>query len=139
MKTYLKTFAIGLAVFGFLTTGVAVAQSGDGGRDWHQGPPSVEDILARMSNALDLSDQQAVDLLVVLQQHANERAALQELIGPEICAQRASAEQDILEILTPGQAEQFQTMKEARKAQAGERNRGRAPARPDCEQYGTDG
>ena len=121
--------------------GTAVAQSGEDSRDWRQGPPSVEEVLARMSTALDLSDQQSVDLLVVLQEHAAQRAALHEqsmaLIGPEICAQRAAAEEDILAILTPEQTDQFLEMKEMRQAKAGERNRGRGPKGPDCSQYET--
>ncbi len=141
MKTCLKKFAIGLAVLGFMTAGTAVAQNSDNGRDWRQGPPSVEDMLARMSDALNLSDQQSVDLLVVLQQHAAERVRLHEetmaLMGPEICEQRASAEEDILAILTPDQAEQFMAMKRERKANATERNRGRTPRGPDCPDYGT--
>lgn len=142
MNTYLKNFAIGLCILGIMTAGTAVAQNGESGRDWRQGPPSVEDVLARMSNALDLSDQQAVELLVVLQEHAEQRAALHEesmaVIGPEICAQKATAEEDILAILTPEQTEQFLDMKEERKAKAGERNRGRSPRGPDCAQYETE-
>jgi Spy/CpxP family protein refolding chaperone len=142
MKTYLQKFAFALALLGIMTAGAAVAQNGEGGREWRQGPPSVEDVLARMSDTLDLTDQQAVELLVVLQEHAEQRAALHEesmaTIGPEICAQKAAAEEDILAILTPEQTEQFLEMKEARKAKAGERNRGRGPRGPDCSQYETE-
>jgi hypothetical protein len=142
MKTYLQKFAVVLALLGIMTAGTAVAQNGEGGRDWRQGPPSVEDLLARMTDALDLSDQQSVDLLVVLQKHAAQRAALHEesmaMIGPEICTQKAAAEEDILAILSPEQTEQFLEMKEARKAKAGERNRGRGPRGPDCSQYETE-
>jgi hypothetical protein len=142
MKTYLKNFAVSLIALGIMASGTAVAQNEDGGRDWRQGPPSVEDVLARMSEALDLSDQQSVDLLVVLQGHAAERADLHEqsmaLIGPEICAQKASAEEDILAILTPDQVEQFLALKELRKAKATGRKRGKGPRGPDCSQYETD-
>jgi hypothetical protein len=142
MKTYLKNFAVSLIALGIMASGTAVAQNEDGGRDWRQGPPSVEDVLARLSEALDLSDQQSVDLLVVLQGHAAERADLHEqsmaLIGPEICAQKASAEEDILAILTPDQVEQFLALKELRKAKATGRKRGKGPRGPDCSQYETD-
>ncbi len=142
MNTYLKKLAIGLCILGIMTAGTAVAQNGEGTRDWRQGPPSVEDLLARMSNALDLSDQQAVELLVILQEHAEQRAALHEesmaIIGPEICAHKAAAEEDILAILTPEQTEQFLEIKEERQAKAGERNRGRGSRGPDCSQYETE-
>lgn len=142
MNICLKKFAIGLCVLGIMTAGTAVAQNDEGKRDWRQGPASVEDVLARMSDALNLSDQQSVDLLMVLQEHATQRAALHEesmaIIGPEICAQKTAAVEDILAILTPEQTEQFLEMKEARKAKAGERNRGRGPRGPDCSQYETE-
>lgn len=142
MKTSLKPIFIGLALLGVVTSGTAVAQHREGGPEWRQGPPSAEETLARMSQALDLSDQQALDLLVVLQKHAAERAALQEqtmaLMGPEICAQKASAEDDILTILTPEQTEQFLEIKAERKAKAGQRNRGRESRGPDCSQYEAD-
>ena len=48
MNTYLKNFAVSLIALGVMASGTAVAQNDDGGRDWRQGPPSVEDVLARM-------------------------------------------------------------------------------------------
>jgi len=142
MNTNLKKFVVGLAILAVVATGTVVAQNTDNGRDWRQGPPSVEDILARMSDVLALSDQQAVELLVVLQEHAAQRAALHEqsmaLIGPEICDQKARAEDDILAILTPEQAEQFLQMREERKAKAAGRSRSRGSRGPDCEQYDSD-
>ena len=139
MKTHLKKIAIGLAALGIVAAGTVIAQDSENGRDWRQGPPSVEDVLARMSDALDLTDQQAVELLVVLQEHAAERAALHEesmaLLGPEICAQKASAEADILAILSPEQAELFMQLKEERRARVSERSRGRGKRGPDCSEY----
>ena len=143
MNTVSSKFAMVLAVLLLLAAGAVAAQNEQAGREWKQGPPSVEDMLARMSDALELSDEQAIEMLVVLQQHAAEKAALHEqtmaLMGPEICAQRASAEEDILAILTPEQTEQFLQIREERKARAEERNRGRGRNRHDCSQYETDG
>lgn len=143
MKTCLQKFAIILCVLGIASAGTAAAQSGNDDRHWRQGPPSVEDVLARMSETLNLSDQQVVDLLVVLQEHAAQRAALHEqsmaLIGPEVCAQKAAAEEDILAILTPEQTDLFLEIKENRRAKAGEGNRGRGQRGPDCSQYEAEG
>mgnify|MGYP001812420880 FL=1 len=143
MNVFSRKSAMVLAVLFLLTSGAVAAQNTEGGREWKQGPPSVEDMLARMSEALELSDEQAVEMLVVLQQHAAEKAAMHEqtmaLMGPEICAQRASAEEDILAILTPEQTEQFLQIREDRKARAEERNSGRGRNRHDCSQYETDG
>jgi Spy/CpxP family protein refolding chaperone len=143
MKALFKKAALILAVLSLLATGTAVAQKYDGERAGKNGPPSVEDKLAHMSEALNLSDQQAVDMLQLLQQHDAERAALHDqtmaLMGPEICAQKADEEDSILAILTPEQAEQFQQMKEQRKARATERDRGRGKNRPDCSDYDSDG
>ena len=142
MKTYLKNLSVGLIALGIMASGTAIAQNGEGSRDWRQGPPSVEDVLARMSEALDLSGQQSIDLHVILQEHAAQRIALHEqsmaLLGPEICAQKASAEEDILAILTPDQTEQFLALKEQRRTKAEERKRGKGQRGPDCSQYETD-
>ncbi|MFC1689196.1 hypothetical protein ACFL07_05985 [Pseudomonadota bacterium] len=143
MKSFFKNTALVLTVLGLMASGSAVAEKGDGGRDWKQGPPSVEDVLARMSETLDLSNQQAIDLLVVLQQHAAERNALHEqtmvIMGPEICAQQEAAEDDVLAILTSEQAEQFMLLKEERRTKAAERAHRKGKNRPDCSQFESDG
>ncbi|MDH3788549.1 MAG: hypothetical protein OES53_08305 [Xanthomonadales bacterium] len=143
MNTFLKNAVLVLTASGLLAAGSALADKQQGGRDWKQSRPSVEDVLARMSESLDLSDEQSVELLVILQQHAAEKKALHEqsmaLLGPEICAQRAAAEEDVLAILTADQQEQFLLLKEERKTRATERHAGRGGNRPDCSEFETDG
>ena len=113
-----KTITI-LAIVSLLSTGSALAQMHKGHRDWAKGPPTAEEKLARISDALDLDSQQSADMLVVLQQQEESMAAVHERIkqqmGPEICAQRAASEKAILEILTDTQTERYLQMREDRK------------------------
>jgi hypothetical protein len=142
MNTRLNKSFLTLVALGLLITGPALAQDRDRDRDGRRGPPSAETMLAQLSDHLNLSNEQSVDMLVVLQEQAAERAALHEqtmqLLGPEICAQKASDEAEILEILTANQAEQFLQMQEERQARAAERNRSRGGNRPDCSTYEAD-
>lgn len=139
MKTQLKKSALTLIALSVLLTGSAIAQNRDQERDFRKGPPSAEAILARLSESLDLNNEQSAAMLVVLQEQAAERTALHEqtmqLLGPEICAQQAATEEAILAILTPDQAEEFLQMKEARQAKASQRDRGRGRNHPDCSEY----
>jgi len=143
MNTLLRKPALPLIALSLLLTGPAVAQNRDHVRDFRKGPPSAETVLARLSESLDLSNEQSTAMLVVLQEQAAERAALHEqameLMGPEICAQQADAEDAILDILTQDQADQFLQMKEARQAKAAQRDRGRNRNHPDCSEYETGG
>ena len=82
MNTFLKNAVLVLTASGLLAAGSALADKQQGGRDWKQSRPSVEDVLARMSESLDLSDEQSVELLVILQQHAAEKKALHEQSWP---------------------------------------------------------
>jgi hypothetical protein len=118
-----------IAIVSLLAAGAALAQKQQGVRDWQKGPPSVEEKLARISAALDLSDEQSVEMLVVLQQQEEAGAALHEqtmaLIGPEICAHKLETEEAILAILTPEQTETFLQIREERRAKAEEHDHGR--------------
>lgn len=127
-----------------LVAGGAFAQNQDRAhnkdRDWQKGPPSVEEKLSRISRALDLSDEQVVAMLVVLQEQEANRAELHrqtmDLLGPDICAQRMETEEAILAILTPDQAVTFNQIMEERMEKARERSRrGRGPDSLDCSQY----
>lgn len=143
MKVFLKTTASVLTVASLLAAGSAYAEPRKGDRDWHKGPPSVEEVLARMSNALDLSDEQSADLLAILQEQERDRQALHDqtmaLMGAEICAQRAQGEAAILEILDAEQTELFLQMKEERRTRAADRNRKRQDRDPlDCSAYDSD-
>jgi len=134
-----KTIIV-LAIVSLMTAGSVLAQNQKGERDWHKAPPNAEAKLARISAALELSDQQAIDMLVVLQEQEQKRAALHEqsmiILGPEICVQRIEAEQAILAILTPEQAETFLQHREERQEKSKEREhprRGRGDL--DCSDY----
>ena len=132
-KTLLTLVAVSL-----LASGTALAQKGPGRGDddgWHRpSPPTAEDRLARMSNALGLTPEQSLQMLQIMQEQEQERAALREetmaLMGDRICTQRAEHEQAVLDILTDEQAElflQFKSEREARALQRGGHHFG-----PEC-------
>jgi hypothetical protein len=141
MKTFLKPIVSILAVASLLAAGGAFAQQQQrGGKNWHKGPPSVEEKLARISAALDLSDEQSAEMLAVLQEAESNKEALHqrtmEIMGAEICAQKARAEEAILAILDTEQAELFLQMKEDRPSRAHNRTRSRKDHdAPDCSEY----
>ena len=138
MKTFLKPIVSILAVASLIAAGSTFAQQQHkGDRDWHKGPPSVEEKLARISDALDLTDQQSTEMLAVLQEQESNREALHqrtmEIMGAEICAQKAQAEEAILAILDAEQAELFLQMKEDRQVRANGPTRSRkGHDGPDC-------
>ena len=128
MKTRLaKTVSI-LAVVSLLAAGSAFAEKQYGGRDWQKGPPSVEERLARISAALDLSDEQSLEMLAILQEQEEKKAALHEqmmeLMGPEICAQQAETEAAILGVLNAEQTELWLQHREDRQNKSRRKNRG---------------
>ena len=118
-----------------LAAGTAPAQSKARGpdRDWHHRPPGAERQLAHLDRALDLSDEQAQQLLEVLQAADVEREAVHQQImdqlGPEICALRQSTDAEILAILTPEQAAAYQ---ELRQEHAGRREGRHGGPALDC-------
>lgn len=131
MKIRLSHTIALLALAGLIASGSSMAQSPlrDRDRDWHKGPPSVEEKLARISAALDLSDEQSAQMLGVLQEQERKRAALHEqtmaLLGPEICAQRTEAEEAVLSILDEEQTTRYFELKQQRQERAGQRDRRR--------------
>jgi len=129
MNTFLKTTASVIALASLLAASSAFAKPPNGDRDWQKGPPSVEEKLARISGALDLSDEQSAEMLALLQQQEKNRQDLHDrtmaIMGAEICAQKALAEEEILSILDTDQAELFLQMKADRQARGGDRNRSR--------------
>jgi Spy/CpxP family protein refolding chaperone len=142
MNTRLTKSLVILTLGGLLAAGSAAAQNQNQGqkglRDWQKGPPSIEVKLARVSEALDLSDEQTVDMLLVLQEQERKRDALQDqtmvLLGPEICAHRSEAEEAMTAILTPEQIETFMQIRQERQDKARQRNRGGRGAL-DCSSY----
>ena len=140
MKNRLFTSITILVLASMLLAGTAFAQKQQGRGDLDGGPPSSAQKLDRLSAELNLSDQQELDMLQVLQKKEADRERLREqfhtLMGPEICAQMMETEEEILAILDSSQAEKFLQMKEERRIRAQERNhyRGRMGP-PDCSEY----
>ena len=116
MNTRFNKTLITLTLAGLLVSASAFAQKGHGpggnDGDWFRGhKPTVEDRLARISDALELTPEQSVQMLQALQEQEQQRLALREetmaLMGDKICAQREAHEQAVLDILTAEQAELF--------------------------------
>ena len=129
MNTRLSRMISILAIISLLSAGSAFAQNQKGDRDdWQKGPPSVEQRLARISAALNLNSQQSLEMHTLLQEQAENRAAIHEqamaMLGPEICAQRAEHEEAMLAILDPDQTELFMQIKQERQAKANRKGRG---------------
>lgn len=101
----------------------APANAHAGAPNWHDGsrhgPPGAEQHLARLDEALDLSDAQSAELLTLLQAVEADRQALHERImaeyRPEICALMQDTEADIVAVLTPEQAVAFEELKANRR------------------------
>lgn len=116
-----------------LTAGVVLAQSERFDRQWHQGPPGAAQKLAHLDRALDLSDEQALQLLDVLQAAEAEREALHaqamDAFQPEICALRQTTEVEIRAILT---ADQIATLEQLQQERPGRREGRRDPPGLNC-------
>ncbi|MBT8047675.1 MAG: hypothetical protein HKO99_04220 [Xanthomonadales bacterium] len=143
MKTRFSTAVAALAMISLLSAGTVFALDQQRDRNWHKGPPSVEQKLARISEALNLSDEQSSQMLAILQEQEQRKAALHEqtmaLLGPEICAHRAESEEAILSILDDEQAALFQESQEKRRERAGQRDRRRARSGDlDCADFAGD-
>lgn len=136
MKIRLIVTASALVIASLLMSANVLAQKHQGDRDFFGGPPSAAEKLARMSEHLNLTGQQEMELLGVLQEQEAKRQALREqaaiLLGPEICGLMIETEEEILDILDSQQAEQFSQMKQDRRT--GNRNR-RGMGPPDCSEY----
>jgi len=128
MNTRLSKMVSILAIVGLLSAGSVLAQNRNSDNDWQKGPPSVEERLAHISAALNLDSQQSLEMHTILQEQAENRAALHEqamaMLGPEICAQRAEQEEAMLTILDPEQTELFMQIKQERQANANRKGRG---------------
>jgi hypothetical protein len=140
MKNRLFASVTILILASMLLAGTAFAQKQQGRGDSDGGPPSSAQKLDRLSAELDLSDQQELEMLEILQKKEADRERLREQfhaqMGPEICAQMMETEEEILAILDQSQAEQFLQMKEERRIRAQERNHYRnRMGPPDCSQY----
>ena len=104
----------------------------------HGGPPSAERQLAWLHQELDLTEEQSLELLPLLQarQATQEelRARILEEMRPEMCALKQATDADVLGVLTPEQAERFLQLQDQRRGTNGDR-RGRGPGPLNCEDY----
>lgn len=132
-------FSLALALAGILMTATAMAEHPRPGMDDHHfGRHGAENHLARLAESLNLTDEQSAEVLTVLQAAEEERRALHKQvmdeIGPQLCAQRQATHDQILAILTPEQADQFEQMMDEHDS----RSSGRGPRGGmmdyDCEQ-----
>ena len=142
MKTRIKFVATALIASLFFTAAWAGSGNGNGGDfDVRKGPPSAEDKLARMSDALHLTADQAMAMLEVLLAAEERRAAAHEevraLIEPQVCADRLATEEEILSILTPEQVALLEQHKEQR-ADRSKNRKGRHGPSFDCSAYEAD-
>jgi hypothetical protein len=109
-----------------LPASVLQAQSN---QHWQHGPPDAETRLARLTSALDLSDEQSAELLAFFQNMDQERLALREQIiremTPQICAHRADTEAELARILSQEQLAWMEELKANRqqRGQGKQRNR----------------
>jgi len=130
-----RQYALTLAVL--LVSGAALAAPPGDGPRWRDGarhgPPGAAQQLARLDEALDLSDEQSTQLLALLQSVDAERQALHEQImeqyQPQLCDLRNETESAILSVLTADQAEAFEALKAER---AGGRGFGPGAPFADC-------
>lgn len=140
MTTRLSTAITVLAITSLITAGSAFADNQQRDRDWQKGPPGAEQKLARISEALGLSDEQSAQMLRILQQQEQMKRdrhdEIMALMGPEICAQRAEAEDAILSILDEEQTALYLEIRQQRQERGDRRNRhGRAGDPLDCTPY----
>jgi Spy/CpxP family protein refolding chaperone len=120
-----------LATASLLTAGGALAGPPDHDGSWRMGPPGPEQRLARLAQNLDLSPEQSQQMLQLLQDaeadHQAVRARFFEEAGPELCAIRQNTEADILDLLTPEQAQLFQLRKEQTEGRRSQQRHGPGP------------
>jgi len=136
MKIRTAKLPVSLAAAALLVSAAAYAGPPDHDGSWRRGPPNAEQRLARMSQELDLDPVQSRQMLRLLQEadadHEAVRARFFEEAGPELCAIRQNTEAEIMALLTPEQAEQFQLLKEETNLRRNLKQRGRHGAFPDC-------
>lgn len=140
MKNRTQSFLITLMATAALSTAAWAAPGQGNGADFdgRKGPPTAEEKLARLSEALDLSADQAVAMLEVLlvaeERQAQTREELRTLIEPQVCADRLATEADVLSILSAEQALLYQEMKAERESRANKRRDRHGPSL-DCSAY----
>jgi Spy/CpxP family protein refolding chaperone len=135
MKNRMPKICAFLATAAMLTASTASAGPPEQEGPWRMGPAGPEQRLARLSEQLDLSPEQSLQVLELLQAAADDHEAVRERFveqfGPEICAIRQNTEAEILALLTPGQVAQFELLR-AQGAEKQTRQRKGPKAHPDC-------
>ena len=127
---------IAAAVAGVLLSSVALAQPSRHGQDMHHMPRGAEHQLARLDEALDLTDEQSAELLPILQEAEAERRELHERMmeefRPEFCALMEDTHSQVAAVLTPEQAEQFDEIKSEHLDRLERHRGGRGKPAIDC-------
>ncbi|MEJ8568720.1 hypothetical protein [Elongatibacter sediminis] len=131
--TRLTRLSLTLCLFTLALVAAGTASARPHG-DGHRGfPPSAEQQVARMSEALDLDDAQSAELLVILQHAEIEReelrANMEESFKPDICALRAQTAEEIRSVLNAEQIAQMEEHLERRAERAEKRAEKRAERR----------
>ena len=144
MNTRLLTTITLLLVTALIMSGLVFAQNQQSRKNFFGGPPSAEEKVARMTEALGLDDAQRLEMYEVLLESEANRKQLHEqaqiTIGPEICASIADTEAAILDVLDQEQQALFFEHKQQRQEQRRQRaeqrgGRGHRMALPDCSEY----
>ena len=134
-----------LVFLAVLISGSLVAQTGNrnqqGDAGWRHGPPSAERMVERLSQELDLSAEQAGQLLTVLKEAEAEREALHqqalEQMKPEICALHLDTQDQVRQILSDDQYAELEALKTER-AERRAQGKGKRPGigvSPDCSEF----
>ena len=144
MNTRLLTTITVLLVTALMMSGLVFAQNQQSRKNFFGGPPSAEEKVARMTEALGLDDAQRLEMYEVLLENEANRKQLREqaqiMLGPEICASIADAEAAVLDVLDEEQQALFLEHKRQRQEQLGQQAEGRAGrghrmGPPDCSEY----
>jgi len=141
MKIHLSRISIALTAAALLMTTNAFARPPGDDAQWHMGPPGAEERLARLSHELQLTPEQSLQMLEILQaseaEHDSIRERIMNEIQPEVCALMEQTREQIRAILTPEQVAAFDQHSADRRArQLQQQNRDRRRIMPDCEGYG---
>ncbi len=132
-KTYLL-YTLALA----LLSPLLLAESfdhGAPGTDAHRGPASPEQGVLRMSEVIDMTSEQIVQLLEVFEATEADVGAIRdrtrEQLMPEICVILSDARDQVAAILDENQLQELETFKSERMAMARKHPRRRHPEQ-DC-------
>lgn len=140
MKIQLSRTSALLTMAALLMTASAFGgPPGDDGQ-YRMGPPGAEERLARLSQQLQLTPEQSLQMLEILQTSEDQHDAIRERvmneIQPEVCALMDQTREQIRAILTPEQVAAFDQLSADRRARQLQRDRSRRRITPDCESYG---